>query len=107
MVWLIMATFIWKHLLTTFRCAQNLPDFFINRSLFRESLFKFPKTCCYENLLCCQATGGQDKLLRVWVLKEACSYFIDMRHKYMYTEGGSFVMEYIVHGSKNQLDRNF
>ena len=26
-------------------------------------------------------------MLRVWVLKEACSYFIDMRHKYMYTQG--------------------
>ena len=45
--------------------------------------------CHLSWVLCrvCQATGGQDKMLRVWVLKEACSYFIDMRHKYMYTQG--------------------
>jgi len=28
------------------------------------------------------ATGGQDNLLRVWVLKDAFSYFDDMRLKY-------------------------
>ncbi len=28
------------------------------------------------------ATGGQDNLLRVWVLKDSYSYFDDMRQKY-------------------------
>ena len=28
------------------------------------------------------ATGGQDNLLRVWVLKDAFTYFSDMRQKY-------------------------
>lgn len=29
-----------------------------------------------------QATGGQDNLMRVWVLKESYTYFDDMRQKY-------------------------
>ncbi|XP_064615318.1 LOW QUALITY PROTEIN: WD repeat-containing protein 44-like [Liolophura sinensis] len=28
------------------------------------------------------ATGGQDNILRIWVLKSACAYFEDLRHKY-------------------------
>ena len=29
-----------------------------------------------------QATGGQDNLLRVWILKSAYAFFEDMRQKY-------------------------
>ena len=29
-----------------------------------------------------QATGGQDNVLRIWVLKEQYAYFDDMRQKY-------------------------
>lgn len=35
------------------------------------------------------ATGGQDKLLRVWVLKDAFSYFNEMRQKYNEASGKS------------------
>ena len=35
-----------------------------------------------EAYLLFQATGGQDNLLRVWVLKDSYAYFDDMRQKY-------------------------
>lgn len=35
-----------------------------------------------------QATGGQDSILRVWVLKSCFGYFEDIRRKY---EDGQFV----------------
>ncbi len=35
-----------------------------------------------------QATGGQDSMLRVWVLKSAYSYFDNMRQKY--SEGNTW-----------------
>ncbi len=42
----------------------------------RHYLTLSPSTCFY------QATGGQDNLLRVWVLKDSYAYFDDMRQKY-------------------------
>ena len=39
---------------------------------------------CMKFSLCGRllATAGQDKVLRVWVLKSAFNYFLDMRTKY-------------------------
>ena len=37
-----------------------------------------------------QATGGQDSVLRIWVLKSAYSYFEDLRQKYV--EGKLFIV---------------
>ena len=45
-----------------------------------------------------QATGGQDNLLRVWVLKESYAYFDDMRQKY--SEGKYYIFEPYWNNSK-------
>lgn len=34
-----------------------------------------------------QATGGQDSVLRIWVLDSAFNYFDDMRQKYVESKG--------------------
>lgn len=60
-------------------CKLNLA--YIRYRLLTDSLYA---SCAVFDCVCTlQATGGQDSVLRIWVLESAYNYFDDMRQKYI------------------------